>query len=392
MKHVVIIDALRTPIGSFGGRFKSMTAPQLASVTIGALYKNNSLNPDVIDEVIMGNALPAGVGQGPARQAALLAGLRDTIPCSTVNQVCASGMKAVMTAARQIACGDANVMVAGGMESMSNVPYYQPGARFGTTLGHSELQDGIIRDALQDPFKKWQTGNAAELCAQTHEISRQEQDEYAEASYRKAQAAQDQGAFAAEITSVKIRNRRGDAEVIIQDEEPGRLDVADIARKGPAWQKNGTVTSANSAAMGDGAAALLLMSEEAASEHGLAPLARIAGQAACAGPAAEYLTAPSKAIELAAQRVGTTPREIDIYELHEPFAVSLPANIRLLDIEPSVVNLHGGAVSLGNPVGCSGARVLVSLLHSMIRHEKKRGCGAVSAAGGDAAAMVLERF
>ncbi len=392
MKSVVIVDALRTPIGSFGGRFKSLTAPELGSVTIGALFKNNSINPDLIDDVIIGNALPAGIGQAPARQAALRAGLKNTTRCTTVNQLDGSGMKAVMYAMQQIAMGDADVVVAGGMESMTNVPYYLPGARFGTKLGHGELQDGILADGLQDAYKKWQMGNAAELCAQTYEISREAQDFHAAASVQRAKNAHSEGAFNEEIVPVKIRDRQGRAEVIARDEEIGRLDTDDIPKRAPAFQENGTVTSANAASISDGAAALLLMSEQKALERDLAPIARLVSQASTAGPPAEFTTEPARAIPRVLERAGKSTNEIDLFEINETFSVSTLACSQLLELDPDTVNIHGGAVSMGNPSGCSGARILVTLLHALHRQKKRWGCAAVGFGGGGAASVVVERF
>ncbi len=389
MKNVVVIDALRTPIGSFGGRLSSMNAPELASVAIGALYKNNSLNPDLIDEVIMGNALPAGLGQGPARQAALKAGLKNTTPCTTINKVCSSGMKAVMIGMHQIACGDGDVIVAGGMESMSNVPYYLPKHRFGSKPGHHVLQDGIIQDGLQDAFKDWQMGNAAELCAQKFDISRNEQDEYALTSYERAQSARDKGVFSMEITAVKVRNNKGEAEVIVEDEEAGRVNLVNIPKYGPAFQKNGTITIANAASISDGAAALLLMSEEKANELGLTPMARLISQASSAGPPADYITAPADAISQALNRAGKSINDIDLFEINEPFAVSALAHTKLLEIPTDTLNIHGGAVSLGHPIGCSGARILVTLLQAMKHHDKQWGCASVANGGGEASAVTI---
>ncbi|MEX0681510.1 MAG: acetyl-CoA C-acyltransferase [Balneolales bacterium] len=392
MQNVVIIDALRTPLGSFGGKFKFITAPDLGSVVIGALFKNNSLNPDIIDEVIMGNALSAGIGQAPARQAALKAGLKNTTPCTTVNKVCASGMKAVMIAMQQIASGDTNVMIAGGMESMSNVPYYHPETRFGIKLGHSELQDGIMRDGLWDAYKNYPMSKAAELCASTYGITREEQDEYTVTSYRRAQKARDRHLFKNEITPVKIRNRKGDADVIISDEELDRVILDNIAKATPVFGDEGTITLANASPISDGAAALLLMSEKMADEHGLKPAARLVSQSSTAQAPEWFTTAPAEAVSRALHRAGKKSSDMDLFEINEAFSVVTLANNRLLKLDPEKVNVHGGAVSLGHPLGCSGSRILVTLIHALHHHDKTWGCAAISNGGGGASAMVVERL
>ncbi len=392
MNSVVVVDAIRTPIGSLCGKLSSMSAPELGSVVIGALYKNNSLNPDIIDEVIMGQAIQAGSGQAPARQSALKAGLKNTIPCTTINQGCASGMKAIGYAIRQIGCGDAEVMVAGGMESMSNVPHYQMDSRFGTRMGDLRLSDGILLDGLRDPVKKQHMGHAAELCAQTYGLSRQEQDDHAIESCRRSQQAGNQGAFDAETASVKIRDRSGHAEVIERDEIPGRTHHDRFSEHAPAYQKNGTVTAGNSFKTGDGAAALLLMSEKKAGELGLSPLAHLMSQFSTAQAPKWFTTSAAHAIPQALKRAGLATTDIDLFEIHETFSASTLANMKLLQLTADSVNIHGGAVGLGHPLGCSGARILVTLLHALRWHEKKRGCAAIAGGGGEASAMVMERM
>ena len=390
MENVVIVDATRTPIGSFGGKLKTLNAPELGSVVIGALYKNNSLNPDIIDEVIMGNVLSAGVGQAPARQAALKAGLSNKTPCTVVNKVCASGMKAIMYAAQQIQTGDADVIVAGGMESMSNVPHYVPSTRFGIRLGHMEMQDGIIRDSLCDAFKNTHMGVDAERCAKTHGISRVEQDNYAAMSYRRARQTRDEGAFNEEITPVKIREDRSRAEIIGDDQEIDRVNFDKIPRLSPAFQNEGTVTAANASPISDGAAALLLMSESKAKHLDITPIARIVSHASAAQAPELFTTSPSKAVPVALDRAGLKLTDIDLFEINEAFSVVTLANMSLLNLDPEIVNIHGGAVSMGHPVGCSGARILVTLIHALRRYEKKRGCAAICNGGGGASAMVTE--
>ncbi len=392
MEEVVVIDALRTPLGSFGGSLQTLPAPDLGAVTIGALYKNNSLNPDLIEEVIMGNALPAGLGQAPARQAALRAGLKNTTPCCTINKVGASGMKAVMYAMQQIQTGDAEVMVAGGMESMSNVPFYVSDARFGIQLGHSKMQDGILGDGLWDVFKKTYMGNAADLCARTHGISREQQDEYALRSFQRAAQAHDEGAFENEITTVKVRKSDGKAEIISRDEVMDRLDLDKLHKLPAAFEKDGTVTTANSAKLSDGAAALLLMSSRKAGELGLQPVARLVSQASVAQEPEWFTTAASKAIGRALERAGKTIGEMDLVEINEDFSVVALVNMDLLHLNHEKVNIHGGAVSIGHPLGCSGARILVTLIHALRRHNKTWGCAGICNGGGGASAMVIERL
>lgn len=390
MENVVIIDASRTPMGSLGGKLKSLTAPELGAIAIGSLYKNNSLNPDVIDEVVMGNVFSAGVGQAPARQAALKAGLSNKTPSTTVNKVCASGMKAIMYAAQQIQTGDADVVVAGGMESMSNVPYYVHSARFGSKLGHTDMQDGIIRDGLCDALSHTYMGRFAEKCAEKYAISREEQDNHAAMSYRRARRARDEGAFNEEVTPVKIREKRTRAEVIGDDEEMDRVDFDRISKLSPSFQKEGTVTAANAAPISDGAAAVLLMSERKAKQMDLTPVARIVSHASAAQEPEWFTTAPSKAIPAALDRAGLTSGDIGLFEINEAFSVVALANMALLDLDPDIVNVHGGAVSMGHPVGCSGARIFVSLIHALRRYEKKRGCAAICNGGGGASAIITE--
>ncbi len=392
MEEVVVIDAVRTPIGSLGGAFRSTPAPDLGSVVIGALFKNNRLNPDLIEEVVMGNALSAGIGQAPARQAALRAGLKNTTSSCTVNKVGASGMKAVMIAMQQIQTGDADIMVAGGMESMSNVPHYVHDARFGIKLGHGRLQDGIIRDGLWDVFKNFYMGNAAELCASTHNITRDQQDAFAEESYRRAELAHDQSAFEAEIATVKVRNRKGKADVISRDEETGRMDPGKMRKLPPTFQKDGTITAANASSLNDGAAALLLMSDRKAKELGLRPIARLVSQASTAQAPEWFTTAPANAMRRALERAGKVVADMDLLEINEDFAVLTLINTELLDADPAKVNVHGGAIGLGHPLGCSGARILVTLIHALRRHDKNWGCAGICSGGGGASAMVVERL
>lgn len=390
MKNVVIVGALRTPIGSFGGSLSSFSAPDLGSVVLGGLLKKYGVSPDQVDEVIMGNVLTANIGQAPARQAALRAGLPDKTPCTTVNKVCASGMKAVMYAVNQIQGGEADIMLAGGMESMSNVPYYLPDQRFGSKLGHGKTVDGIIKDGLWDVYKDFHMGNAAEICARELDISREDQDEFATLSYKRSQAAQANGYFDDEIVPVKVRDRKGNVTEVSQDEEPQKVKFDRISSLKAVFEKGGTVTAANSSTINDGAAALLVMSEDKARELGLKPMARIISQASAARAAEWFTTAPADAIPKALDKVNLKPADIDLFEINEAFAVVSLANNKLLELDRDKVNIHGGAVSLGHPIGCSGARVLVTLLHALKRTGKKKGCAGICNGGGGASAVVVE--
>ncbi len=390
MKTVVIAGACRTPIGSFGGSLSSFTAPELGAAAITGVLKKTNCKPDDVQEVIMGCVLTAGIGQAPARQAALKAGLNKKTPCTTVNKVCASGMKAVMMAVNQIQTGEADVIVAGGMESMSNVPYYLPKERNGAKLGHSQALDGIIKDGLWDVYKDFHMGNAAEICAREMKISREAQDEFAATSYRRSQQATDNGWFKDEIIPLKVKDRKGNVTEVTEDEEIRRVKFDKLPSLRPVFEKEGTVTAANASSINDGAAALLVMSEEKAKELGIKPLVRITGQASAAKEPEWFTTAPADAIPLAIQRSGSTPEEIDLYEINEAFSVVSIANNQLLKLDPEKVNIHGGAVSIGHPIGCSGARIIVSLIHALRRTGGKKGCAGICNGGGGASALTLE--
>ena len=390
MKDIVIVEAQRTPIGSFGGSLAARTAPELGSLAIIGVLRKSGLAPDHVDEVIMGCVLTAGIGQAPARQAALKAGLHERTPGTTVNKVCASGMKAVMYAANQISAGDAHVIVAGGMESMSNVPYYLPSERFGSKLGHTQALDGIIKDGLWDVYKDYHMGSAAELCAREMKISRQDQDNFAIASYKRSSEATKNGYFADEIIKVNIRDRKGNVTEVTEDEEVSKVNFDKIPDLRPVFEKEGTVTAANASSINDGAAALLVMSREKADELGMKPLARILSQASTAKAPEWFTTAPSDAIPRALERAGKKITDIDLFEINEAFSVVSLANNSLLGLDPAKVNIHGGAVSLGHPIGCSGARILVTLLHALKRTGGKLGCAGICNGGGGASAMVVE--
>lgn len=390
MKNPVIIDAVRTPIGSFGGSLSSFTAPELGAAVIAALIKRSGIDPAAIDEVVMGNVLSAGIGQAPARQATLKAGLHHKTPATTVNKVCASGMKAVMVAAGQIRTGEASVIAAGGMESMSNVPYYLPGYRNGGRLGHGQIVDGIIKDGLWDVYNDYHMGNAAELCARECNIGREAQDAYAVESYRRAQRARDEGRFAAEITKINVRDRKGTVTEVLHDEEIDKVNFDKIPTLKPVFEKDGTVTAANASTLNDGAAALLVADEEHAKTLGLKPIARILAQASAAKAPEWFTTAPNDAIRLAVQRAGLNLSDIDLFEINEAFSVVSLANNQLLDLDPATVNIWGGAVSLGHPIGCSGARIMVTLLHALKQTGGRYGCAGICNGGGGASAVVVE--
>jgi acetyl-CoA C-acetyltransferase len=339
----------------------------------------------------MGCVLPAGIGQAPARQAALGAGLPQGVPCTTVNKVCGSGLKTVTLGAQAVANGDAEVVVAGGMESMSNAPYLLAKAREGLRMGHKELVDSLILDGLWDPYGNVHMGNCAELCAREQGFDRAAQDAHAAESYRRALRAQAEGKFRAEIAAVEVPQRKGPPKRVDTDEEPGRGDVAKLGALKPSFQKDGTVTAGNASSINDGAAAVVLMTRARAAQHGLEPLARIRGFAQHAQAPEWFTTAPAPAIERAIARAGLTKADIDLYEINEAFSVVSLANNKLLGIDPARVNVHGGAVALGHPIGASGARVLVTLLHAMMDRGARTGCASLCIGGGEAIAVVVER-
>jgi len=390
MRDVVIVEAKRTPIGSFGGSLASFTAPELGSTAIIELLKSTGLSADEVQEVVMGNVLTAGIGQAPARQAALKAGLSQKTPSTTVNKVCASGMKAIMIAADQIKLGDADIIVAGGMESMSNVPYYLPKHRYGSKYGHVQAEDGILKDGLWDVYNDFAMGNAAEICAKECNISREQQDEFAVESYKRAHSAQENGYFDNEMIKVKVTDRRGNVTIVDKDEEVARVNFEKIPNLRPVFDKEGTVTAANASSINDGAAAVLLMSAEKARELGLTPLAKIVSHGSAAKAPEWFTTAPSDAIPIALKKAGLSKNEIDLFEINEAFSVVSIANNQILELDPEKVNIHGGAVSVGHPIGCSGARIVVTLLHALKRTGGKYGCAGICNGGGGASALVIE--
>lgn len=390
MRDVVIVEAKRTPIGAFGGSLASFTAPELGSTAIIELLKSSGISADDVQEVVMGNVLTAGIGQAPARQAALKAGLSQKTPSTTVNKVCASGMKAIMIAADQIRLGDVDVVVAGGMESMSNVPYYLPKHRYGSKYGHVQTEDGILKDGLWDVYNDFAMGNAAEICAKECNISRERQDEFAIESYKRAQEAQDKGYFDNEMIKVKVTDRRGNVTIVDKDEEVARVKFDKIPTLRPVFEKEGTVTAANASSINDGAAAVLLMSADKAKELGLKPLAKVVSHGSAAKAPEWFTTAPSDAIPIALKKAGLSKDEIDLYEINEAFSVVSIANNDILELDPAKVNVNGGAVSVGHPIGCSGARIVVTLLHALKRTGGKYGCAGICNGGGGASALVVE--
>ena len=389
-KEVVIVAAVRTPIGSFGGALRELAAPRLGAIAIRAALERAGVGPAQVDEVLMGCVLQADLGQAPARQAARGAGLPDEVICTTVNKVCASGMKAVAQAAQAIALGDAGIVVAGGMESMSNVPFYVEQLRWGNKYGNTTLIDGLAKDGLTDAYDGKAMGNAAELCATTCGISREAQDAFAIASYQRAQAAWAAGAFKDEVAPVELPQRKGGSVWIEKDEEPFNVKFGKIPELKPSFQKDGTVTAANASTLNDGAAALVLMSREKAEELGLRPLARIAGYADAEQAPEWFTTTPALAVPKAVAKAGLTMKDIAYWELNEAFSVVGIENTKRLALDPARVNVHGGAVAIGHPLGASGARILVTLLHILRRNKARYGAAGICNGGGGASAMVIE--
>ncbi len=391
MREVVIVSAVRTPIASFQGAFAGIKATQLGATAIRAALERAGVAPNEVDEVIMGCVLPAGLGQAPARQAALAAGLAEETPCTTINKVCGSGLKAVMMATQTILSGDADIVVAGGMESMTNVPYYLPQARSGMRFGSGQVIDGMQHDGLWDVYNDYAMGNAAELCAREMKIDRAAQDAHAAESYRRAVAAQKAGAFKAEIVPVEVTIKK-ETRQITDDEEPTRGgDPAKLASLRPAFDKAGTVTAGNSSSINDGGAALVLMSRETATSRGAKILGRVRAQGMAAQAPEWFTTAPAVAIDRTLAKAGWNRSDVDLYEINEAFSVVAIANNRLLELDTAKVNVNGGAVALGHPIGASGARVLVTLLHALAARNLKTGCASLCIGGGEAVALLVER-
>jgi acetyl-CoA C-acetyltransferase len=389
-KAVFVVAAVRTPLGSFGGSLKGFSATQLGSFAIKGALEKAGLAPEQVDDVLMGSVLQAGLGQAPARQAAKFAGLPDKVNCTTINKVCASGMKAIALGAQSILLGDAHVVVAGGMESMSNVPYYSETMRWGNKYGHVQLTDGLAKDGLTDVYDGKAMGNAAELCAYSCKISREEQDAFAMESYRRSQAAVNEGKFEAEIIPVAIPQRKGDPILMNKDEEPFNVQFDKIPSLKGAFVKDGTVTAANASTMNDGAAALVLVSEEKLRELGLKPIARIVAAADAEQAPEWFTTAPSLAIPKALGKAKLTMSDIQYWELNEAFSVVGIENTRRLGLDPAKVNVNGGAVSLGHPLGASGARIIVTLIHVLQQNKARFGGAGICNGGGGASAMIVE--
>ena len=389
MKEVVIVSAVRTPIGGFLGSLSSIPATKLGSIAIkGALDKIN-LDPSEVQEVLMGNVLQANEGQAPARQAALGAGLSSDVPCTTVNKVCSSGMKAIMQAAQAIKCGDADVIVAGGMENMSSVPHYLEG-RNGQKLGNIKMIDGLLKDGLTDVYNDTHMGNCAELCAKDMNFSREEQDAFAIESYKRSANAWASGRFNDEVIPVEIPQRKGDPILFTQDEDHTKVNFEKIPQLRPVFDKEGTVTAANASNLNDGAAAVVLMSAEKAESLGLKPLAKITSYADAAQNSEWFTTAPAKAVPIAIGKAGLTKDDMDYYELNEAFSVVGLANMKLLGIDSSKTNINGGAVSIGHPLGCSGARIVITLMNVLKQNNGKYGAAGICNGGGGASAIVIE--
>lgn len=392
MKEVVIISAVRTPMGAFGGSLKSLSATQLGAIAIKAALERAGLAPNKVEDVLMGCVLQANLGQAPARQAAKFAGLPNEVNCTTINKVCASGMKSIALAAQSILLGDADVVVAGGMESMSNVPFYSSSLRWGNKYGDVPMTDGLAKDGLTDVYDGKAMGNAAELCAKECGISRADQDSFAIESYKRSQAAWENGKFNDEVVPVSIPQRKGDPIVISKDEEPYNVKFDKIPSLAPAFQKDGTVTAANASTMNDGAAALLLMSADKAKEWGLSPIGRIISYADAEQAPEWFTTTPSLAVPKAVAKAGLKMEDIDYWELNEAFAVVGIENTKRMKLDPKKVNINGGAVALGHPLGASGARIIVTLLHVLKANGARYGAAGICNGGGGASAMVIENI
>lgn len=391
MKEVYIISATRTPIGSFGGNLSTFSASQLGAFAIKSAVEKAKIAPSIIEEVFMGNVLSANIGQAPATQAVLFAGLGN-IPSTTINKVCASGMKAIMLAAQSISNGDQKVMIAGGMESMSNVPHYLDKVRKGYTLGNGQVIDGLIKDGLWDVYNDFHMGNAGELCAKELNISREKQDEYAIKSYQKSQHAIKNNLFKEEIVPIKFKDKRGNEVLIAEDEEPAKVVFEKIQSLKPVFEKEGTITAANASNLNDGAAALVLISKKKCEELNLKPLAKIIAYADAQQNPEWFSTSPAKAIPLALKKANLSLSDISCFEINEAFSVVSIANNSILNINPAIVNINGGAVSLGHPLGASGARIVVTLIHVLKQKKEKFGLAAICNGGGGASALIIENI
>ena len=390
-RQSVIVAAKRTPIGAFQGNLSSVLAPKLGAIAIKAVVEETGIDKSQINEVIMGNVLSAGIGQAPARQAAIYAGLPNSVEALTINKMCGSGLKAVMLADQAIRCGDAEVVIAGGMESMSNAPYLLKHARSGQRLGHGKMIDSLIHDGLWDAYNDTHMGNCAEMLSKERNYTREAQDEFAVTSYKRAQTAQAEGVFESEIVPVKIPQRKGDSVFISEDEEPGKARFDKIPTLRPAFEKDGAITAANASKLNDGAAVILIMSEEKAIKLRLTPIARIVAQASAAHEPEWFTTAPGKVIGKVLEKANLSTNDIDLWEINEAFSAVTMAAIDDFKIDPAKVNIYGGAVAIGHPIGASGARIFTTLMNGMTRTETKYGLATLCIGGGEASALIVEK-
>lgn len=386
--EVVIVSAIRTPIGSFMGSLSSISAPKLGAVAIKGALEKISLDAKLVDEVFMGNVLQAGLGQAPAKQAALYAGLPDSVPCTTINKVCASGMKSLAFATQAIQCGDAEIVIAGGMESMSQIPHYLHG-RNGQKIGNINVEDGLLKDGLVNVYDGKHMGTCGDACASEYNFTREDQDKFAIESYNKSSKAWKEGKFLEEVIPVEVPQRRGASIIISEDEEYKKIKMEKVPALRPAFSKDGTVTAANASTLNDGAAALILMSRAKAEELNIKPIAVVSGYADASQEPEWFTTAPAKAIPKALAKAKISQKDVDYYELNEAFSVVGLANIKLLNLDPGRVNYNGGAVSLGHPLGCSGARIIVTLINVLKQNNAKIGVAGICNGGGGASAMVI---
>ena len=390
MKEVVIVSAVRTPIGSFGGSLSTISATKLGSIAIKGAIEKAGIDKNIVDEVFMGNVLQANLCQAPARQSAIFAGLSENVPCTNINKVCSSGLKSIMLASQTIMCGDNDVVVAGGMENMSNVPHYFAKGRYSQKLGDMKLVDGMVKDGLTDVYGNVHMGLCAEKCATDNNISREEQDAFAIESYKRSAESWENGKFKNEVIPVEVPQRRGENIIISEDEEYKNVKLDKIPNLRPVFDKEGTITAANASTLNDGASALILMSLEKANELGVKPLAKIISYADAAQEPEWFTTAPSKALPIAISKSGLTKDNIDFYELNEAFSVVGLANMKILDLNPKIVNVNGGAISLGHPLGNSGSRIIVSLINVLKQNNGKIGAAGICNGGGGASAMIIE--
>lgn len=392
MEEVVIISGARTPLGSFNGELSSFTTPQLGAIAIKEAVNRAGIDPASIDEILMGCVLQGGLGQAPARQAAIGAGIPDSVSATTVNKVCGSGLKAAMFGAQAIMTGDANIVVAGGMESMSNAPYYLDKARNGYRMGNGKIIDGMIHDGLWDPYKDVHMGNIGELCAKDFNITREQQDEYAKKSYEKALEAIKNGYLKDQIVPVEIKDRKGNVTVINEDEEPKKIDIKKGMTLRPAFDKEGTITAFNASKINDGAGAVVMMSKKKANELGIKPMAKIIAQATHSQAPEWFTTAPGYVIDKVCKKAGISKNDIDLFEINEAFAVVSCAVNQIADIDPEKVNVTGGAIAFGHPIGMSGSRLLINMIYNLKRLNKRYGLVTLCNGGGEATAVIVERI